>query len=105
MFTPCVSLWSILCQTFLLELMFKPSLGCWPAWVNNTSNVFLRIPSSHKINIFPLNSVLVHKKTFEFVCAAFIAACSNSFYQLNLKFTAAFSTTSLLLLLADGDEW
>lgn len=54
-FTPCVSLWSILCQTFLLELMCKPSLDCWPAWVNNSSVMFLSIPSSLQIYIFPSN--------------------------------------------------
>lgn len=31
--TRCVSLWLILCQISLLGLMFKPSLGCWLAWV------------------------------------------------------------------------
>lgn len=43
--TRCVSLWLILCQISLLGLMFKPSLGCWLAWVR--AKLFSKI--SHEI--------------------------------------------------------
>lgn len=42
---------------------------------------------------------------FAFVYASLIAAFSKCFHQLTQKSIAGFSTTSLLLPLADGDEW